>query len=73
MTTLEMFRRLFEYERWAERQAFESVATVWGSNETTMRALKVFSHIVGAHRIWLARLEQNGASIAQPWPTLALE
>src|SRR5205814_1903687 len=32
-----------------------------------------FSHIVGAHRIWLARLEQNGAPIAQPWPTLALE
>jgi uncharacterized damage-inducible protein DinB len=33
----------------------------------------LFGHIIGAHRIWLARLEQQDISKIQPMPLLNLE
>ena len=69
-----MFRRLFEYEYWADREALASLAALAGSaNGAGDRALRFFNHIIGANRVWLDRLEQRGASAAQPWPTLTLE
>ena len=73
MPSLDLFRRLFEYDYWANRQACASLTTPPSGNGASERAVKLFGHILGAHRIWLARLEQQDLSKLQPIPSLTLE
>ena len=70
MGTLSFLRRLFEYDHWANREALGSMSTVSVSVE---RPLKTFSHIIGAQRIWLTRLESPDLPFAGSWPTLTLD
>jgi uncharacterized damage-inducible protein DinB len=70
METLSFLRRLFEYDHWGNREALGSLSTVSVSVE---RPLKTFSHIIGAQRIWLARLGSSDLPSAGSWPTLTLD
>jgi uncharacterized damage-inducible protein DinB len=66
----ELFRRLFDYNRWGNRRAVASLSTV---SDTAERPRKFFAHIVGAERIWLARIDSAMPRWAEPFPTLTLE
>ena len=73
MPSIEMFRRLFEYDYWGNRQALASLSTLPSNNGAGERAVKLFGHIIGAQRIWLARLEQQHLSKFQSIPALTIE
>jgi uncharacterized damage-inducible protein DinB len=66
----ELFRRLFDYDHWGNLQVLASLSTVSDAGE---RPRKLFCHIVGAQRIWLARIDGSILPGAEPWPTLTLE
>jgi uncharacterized damage-inducible protein DinB len=70
MESIQSFRQLFEYDRWANHATLASLKTVTGSTE---RSLKIFNHIVGGQRVWLARFDNPNPPNVQPWPTLGPE
>src|ERR1019366_10704844 len=70
MESIESFRRLFEYDHWADLAALESLGSIAGLSE---KPLKVFSHVLGAQRVWRARFDDPSPPNAQPWPILTQE
>jgi uncharacterized damage-inducible protein DinB len=70
MEPLSFFRKLFEYDYWANSEALASLST---APPTAERPLQLFNHVIGAQRIWLARFENPNPPNAQPWPTLSLD
>lgn len=68
MDTLKRFQNLFEYDYWANREALASIAS-----PAAEKPLKIFSHVIGAQRVWLSRAGRQGASPPQPWPSLSVE
>ncbi|HEX5481548.1 MAG TPA: DinB family protein [Terriglobia bacterium] len=62
------FRKLFEYDYWANSEALAGLATVLSE-----RPLKILGHVIGAQRAWLSRLEPEGPAIFEPWPALSLD
>ncbi len=69
MNGLERLRRLFSYDDWANREALGSLEK---ADPPPPRSLRYLSHIVGAERLWLARLERERKAMAV-WPALTLE
>jgi uncharacterized damage-inducible protein DinB len=61
------FRELFDYDFWANRAALASLVSV--TPEKAERTLKLFGHIIGAERLWLARFDTPSPSV-DPWPPL---
>jgi len=61
------FARLFAYDAWANRTAAAAVRT----GGAPAAALRVLGHVVGAERLWLARLEGTAAPLAV-WPALSV-
>lgn len=60
MDTLENLRRLFEYNLWANRRTFESLASLEGRGGAgAEKALRALVHLLVAEREWLLRLEEN--------------
>ena len=57
-------RRLFEYDRWANRQVAEALAK---SPSAPPKSVRWTAHIVGAEAIWLARLKHEPAPLPV-WP-----
>lgn len=57
-------RRLFEYDRWANRQVAEALA---GSPSPPPKSVRWMAHIVGAEATWLARLKHEPAPLPI-WP-----
>ena len=70
MDSMRSFRKLFEYDYWANQAALASLNTFPGLAD---KPLKVFAHVLGAHRVWRARFDESGAPIPQPWPALSAE
>ncbi len=70
MESVDSLRRLFAYDYWANQEALRSIATLAVAGE---RALKVAGHIVGAQRVWLARLTTPDSPSPAPWPPLGVE
>lgn len=62
-------RRLIEHLEWADAAALEALRTSSGSDA---RALTVYSHVLGAEAVWLARLAGRPSDVAV-WPVLSLE
>ncbi len=69
MMTTDYFQKMFDYDLWANEKALESISTVVSQGE----ALHFMAHIVGAHRIWLARFDVTTDGSPEPWPKLSLE
>lgn len=70
MDSMQSFRKLFEYDHWANQAALASLSSMTGATE---KPLKVFAHVLGAHRVWRARFDDPGAPNVQPWPALSPE
>ena len=64
------YRRLFEYDHWANSETLASLRTLPGGNE---KARKAICHIIGAQKIWLSRFASPAPPSAQPWPDLSLD
>ena len=64
------FQRLLAYDAWANREALLSLRA---SGAPPRMALRVLSHLVGAGRLWLARLEGSRDKPPAVWPELSLE
>jgi uncharacterized damage-inducible protein DinB len=64
------YRKLFEYDYWANSETLVSIKTAPGGSE---KARKAICHIIGAQRIWMSRFENPAPPSAQPWPDLTLE
>lgn len=60
-------RRLVEHLAWANRRALASARDA-GDEE----ARRLIAHVLGAERVWLARLETGGSSGLEIWPDLGL-
>ncbi|PYV21276.1 MAG: hypothetical protein DMG24_20115 [Acidobacteria bacterium] len=65
----DLFRKLFEYDRWGNQQALASLSTV---GEAVERPRKIFCHVLGAQQLWLSRFEAPQHPDVDPWPLLPL-
>jgi uncharacterized damage-inducible protein DinB len=61
-------RRQFSYDAWANHEVLAAIRAA-GADE---RSLQLMSHIIGAERLWLERLQQQPQSTSV-WPKLDLE
>lgn len=66
---LDYLRRLFDYDRWANR---EVLAKLQASDGQPQRSLKLMAHIVAAEKLWLERLQQQPQTLPV-WPNLTLD
>lgn len=62
------FKKIFDYDHWANQRALESIPSATSQDE----ALRIMSHIVGAGRVWLGRFQNSSVAPLQPWPKLSL-
>lgn len=69
MESLDLLRKLFDYDYWGTQEALRSIETVSGPRE---RVLKIAGHIIGAQQLWLGRIETTSASPGVPWPAMSL-
>jgi uncharacterized damage-inducible protein DinB len=65
-----VYRKLFEYDYWANSETLASLKTVPGGLE---KARKAVCHLIGAQRIWMSRFGNPAPPTAQPWPDLTIE
>jgi uncharacterized damage-inducible protein DinB len=73
MDALEYYRRLFRYDRWANRLTLEVLSSRDApAGDPVGRALKLLAHIVGAEWIWLERLNLPTEGVAV-WPELSCD
>jgi len=62
-------RRLIEHLEWADTAALGALRA---SAASDTRALTIYSHVLGAEAVWLARLAGRPSDVAV-WPVLTLE
>ena len=63
-------KRLLAYDAWANREA---VASLRAADHPPPKALTTLAHLVGAGRLWLARLEGSAGKPPAVWPDLSLD
>ncbi len=68
MQELQHYRRLFQYDAWANR---EVIANLKKSEKPPARALKFLGHIIAAEFVWLERITGEAQSLAV-WPEFSL-
>lgn len=68
MDLLEYLRHLFDYDRWANREALASLRAL---SSPPPRPVKLLAHIVAAEWLWLNRLRREKQAMAV-WPDFPL-
>jgi len=58
------FEDWFTYNHQANEKFIELLAK---ENSVTARILKIFSHVLNAHHIWLERISPSGTNLPAPW------
>lgn len=66
---MELLRKAFEYDAWANDLTLSSVRDQGDAGDYPRRLI---SHVVAAERIWLARLRSQPASV-EVWPTWTID
>lgn len=66
---IDHFRMLFDYEKWANRRALESVRDASEKGPT----VRLFAHILAAQEVWLTRLAKLDSSHLAIWPPTTIE
>jgi uncharacterized damage-inducible protein DinB len=66
---LDLIRRLFEYDRWANRETLRSLR---GADAPPERGVRRMAHLVGTEWLWLSRLRGERSTLAV-WPALSLD
>ncbi len=64
------FVRMYEHVRWANQRVLDALKAAGGKPE---KAHRLFAHVLGAERVWLARLNGLDSSVHPVWPDLGLE
>ena len=64
------WKRLFDYDDWANREALGSLRA---SPAPPEKSRKWLAHIAGAERLWLSRIEGEGPPFPAVWPDLSLD
>ncbi len=65
---IENFRRLFQYDRWANQEVLNFLKA---AKDTPARSLALLAHILGAEYVWYSRLRQEPSPLAV-WPQLTV-
>ena len=65
----EHLRKLIDHLKWADKATLDALRS---SSANDTRALTLYSHVLGAEAVWLARLAGRKADVAV-WPTLSLD
>ncbi len=63
------FRKMFDYDYWANSETLASLRSMPGGDD---KARKALNHVIGAQRVWIARFESPSPPSARPWPELTL-
>lgn len=71
MEILELLKRQFSYDAWANSEVLQAIKSADSSSEM-VRCLHLMAHIVAAERLWLERLRRLPQSLPV-WPELALK
>ncbi len=69
MEAINVYRKLFDYDRWGNREALRSLDSV---REGAERPRQLFAHVIGAERIWLSRFASPEHPSVDVWPDLSL-
>ncbi len=71
----EVIKRLFEHMEWADQEIFRRCHDAHGEMEVAhlTEALRLYSHIVAAERLWYLRLRKEDSSVQKVWPTMSLD
>ena len=67
--SIEYFTKLFDHMEWADRRA---LASLRGMANPPATAVELLAHILGASRVWLARMDGSKSPLAV-WPKLTLD
>jgi uncharacterized damage-inducible protein DinB len=68
MDSLQNIRRLFSYDRWANRETVRVLKTI---QNPPQKSLDYLAHILGAEYLWLLRLQPDGSKVVV-WPKLTV-
>lgn len=63
------FRRLLDYDYWANR---ETLSSMKAAGQPAGRSLQLFSHLIAAEGVWIERVTGKKRGVAV-WPELTLE
>lgn len=71
----ETLQRLYAHMRWADDQVYIRCRDAHGEVEVAhlTEALRLFSHIVAAERLWYLRLQKQDWTVQKVWPTMSLD
>jgi uncharacterized damage-inducible protein DinB len=62
-------QRLYEHLAWADSRTFEALR---GMHAQPLDALRIFSHVLAAEHVWLARIEDRPSEV-EVWPSFGLD
>ncbi|WP_291425305.1 hypothetical protein [Deinococcus sp.] len=68
MTTLTDLRDDLNYDAWANARVLRSLEAAHGAPQ---QAVRLLGHVLGAQRVWLARLRGQDTSAVAIWPELS--
>jgi len=71
----ETIKRLLEHMEWADGEIYTRCHDAHGEMEVAhlTEALRLYSHIVAAERLWYLRLQKEDWTVQKVWPTMSLE
>jgi uncharacterized damage-inducible protein DinB len=70
MDSLELIKKLYEYDSWANLETLVGLATLTSGRE---KPLKYFSHVIAAQRIWRSRFDDPAPFTGEAWPVTSIE